>query len=194
MVVITSDNKFYSRLEIFCALSMKLPNFQKEKCFATKDNKYYNFREEYDVYAQEFDNFDAVINCLHEIEKAWKITKETKRLDDAYQNICGSVLIYNRWETDLNIGMYADKWMLSYSSKYTNEWKENLSRLGKNSKKITAFIPHHEVYDESEFISKEKVCLLLRKYLEENNWTGDFNHELYRKYLIEFQDLWLEEM
>jgi hypothetical protein len=90
--------------------------------------------------------------------------------------------------------MYADKWMLFDSSKYTNEWKENLSKLGKNSKEITAFLPHCEVYNESEFISKERVCLLLKKYLDENKWTGDFDHESYRRYLIESQALWIEEM
>jgi hypothetical protein len=194
MVAITDHNKFYSRLEIFCNFSIDLPGFKKEKCFSIKDDTYYNFRKEYDVYAQEFDNFDAVINCLYEIEQAWKTLKIARKLDDIYQNICGSVMIYNRWEINLNIGMYADRWMLSDSSKYTNEWKDNLSKFGRNSREITAFIPHCEVYDESEFISKEKVCLLIKQYLEENNWNGDFDYESYYEYLLEFQDLWIKEM
>jgi hypothetical protein len=62
---INDSNIFYSRLEVFSTSNIILDGFRREKCFAIKNNSRYNQEKEYDVYAQELDNFDSVINCLY---------------------------------------------------------------------------------------------------------------------------------
>jgi hypothetical protein len=168
---------FYCRLEIFVASGVILPGFIVERCFNIRDNNYYSQEKEYDVYSREFDDYGSVIDCLYEIERAWENTRKSDLIGDLGINEGASILIYNQWGIDLYLGMYNNRWLLSYVSKYTNEWKENFAITSKEeySKTIVLRIPYYEEKDEEEFISKEKVCALTKKWLETNDDNGDFS-------------------
>jgi hypothetical protein len=176
------DNKdyelFYSRIEIFCTSNIVLPSFNKDKCFYVRNSDNYNQLKKYEVCAREFNDYNSTIDCLYEIEKIWKNMGIVNSLQ--YPNFtdeCASIIIYNRWGLDLAIGMYRDRWLLSLCSKYTYEWKENRAKNTRNEeeKMIVLRIPYCQEESEDEFISKEKVCSLLKKWLETNDRSGDFD-------------------
>lgn len=184
-----NHNDFYCKIEIFCFSNILLPGFAKEKCFAIKDDNYYNFREEYDVYAQDFFDYRSVIDCLNIINERFNNIK--------YQNIstkqCESILIYNKWNLDLKLSMYSNRWMLSCSSRLTNEWKDNLDKFGREQETVTTRVPHYEEYDFCEFISRERVCQLIRNFLDKNDWNGDFDISKSYDYSAKFWKLWIQE-
>jgi hypothetical protein len=175
------DNKdyelFYSRIEIFCKSNIVLPSFNKAKCFRVKDSDDYSQLKEYEVCAREFDDYNSTIDCLYEVEKVWKNMGIMNSLQ--YPNFtdeCASIIIYNRWGLDLAVGMYRDRWLLSLYSKYTYEWKENFAKNARKEEKMMVLrIPYYQEESEDEFISKEKVCSLLEKWLETNDQSGDFD-------------------
>jgi hypothetical protein len=169
--------KFYCRIETFCISNINLSEFKKEKCFSIKDNINYNQKKEYDVFAKEFNDFNPVVSCLYEIESAWKILQEGKEVIEDCMELGASIMIYNQCKIDLYIGMYNNKWFLSHLSKYTNEWKENYSRNIKNNSggSVILHIPFYQDEDIDEFISKEKVCALLKEWLETSKYAVDFD-------------------
>jgi hypothetical protein len=187
------DNEFYCKIEIFCFSNIILPEFVKGICFKIKDDDYYNFREEYSVYTKDFYEYQSVIDCLNIVNKQFN--------DIKYQNMdkkqCESVLLYNKWrKSPLDLSMYGDKWMLLHRSILTNEWKENLDRFGREQETVITRIPYYEEYEWCEFISKERVYLLVKDFLEKGNsykQIGDFDEDNYNKYLHDFWQSWIED-
>jgi hypothetical protein len=179
--------QFYSRIEVFCISNLILPDFNRGKCFRVRNNENYNQLKEYEVYTREFNDYNSTIDCLYEIEKTWENMGIVNSIQ--YPNTtdeCASILIYNRWGLDLAVGMYKDRWLLSLYSKYTYGWKENFAKNAKvEEKTIVLRIPYYEEESEDEFISKEKVCSLLMKWLEENDQSGDFDGDRRIAYMEE---------
>ncbi|PSB54477.1 hypothetical protein C7B77_18060 [Chamaesiphon polymorphus CCALA 037] len=168
---------------------MTFLDFMKEKCLQVKDDSYFDDIEDYVIYAKEFDNLDSVIDCIYEIEKTWKNSnkKETLWVDGVTEyERCNSIMIYNQWKNHLTINIYLDRWMLSGISSLTNEWKENLKNAKGEINRIYSKVVEWKSNDESEFISRQKACSLLKKWLRTNDWEGDFDHKEYCNYRHEY--------
>jgi hypothetical protein len=189
----STDNDFYCKIEIFCFSNVFLPGFIKEKCFKIKDNDYYSFREEYNVYTKSFCEYQPIIDCLNIINEQFNNIN--------YQSLgtkqCESILIYNKWrKSPLYLSMYGNKWMLLHRSRLTNEWKENLDKFGREQETIVTRIPYYEEYEWCEFISKERVYLLVKDFLDRGDLyklIGDFDERKYHEYLDDFWQSWIED-
>ncbi len=169
--------QFYSRLEVFCNCNLYLPNFKKEVCFRVKDDVGYNKDLNYSVNCVEFSDFDSTINCLYQIESAWEILRKGKEVSEDCMETGASIMIYNQSKLNLYIGMSKNKWFLSHLSKYTNEWKENYSKNIKNNSgsSVILYIPFCQDENTDEFISKERVCALLKEWLQTGKYAVDFD-------------------
>jgi hypothetical protein len=193
------DNKniiqFYCRVEVFCSSKIELSELNRGKCFAVKDEDDYNQKKEYDVFAREFYDYDSVINCLYKIESAWKILQKGIERADNCMGCGASVMIYNQWMSELYIGMYNDRWFLSHLSEYTNEWKENYAiDIKTNSESsVVLHIPFYQDENTDEFISKQRVCALLKEWLETNKRNVDFDGSekiAYMEKILKLNNLW----
>ncbi len=87
--------------------------------------------------------------------------------------------------------MHLNKWMLGGVSLFTDEWKENLQKLDYFTNYVWTRTPENDDidFDECEFISKEKVCLLLNEWLETNEYSQELTYEQYSNYMHEFHNL-----
>jgi hypothetical protein len=172
-----SIGNFYSRVEVFCVSSLNLTGFIREKCFDIKNNIDYNQKKEYDVFAKEFSDCQSTLNCIYEIETVWKKSQEGQNKPEYCTPSGASIMVYNQWELDLYIGIYDDKWFLSSLSEYTNEWKKNYAENVKNKSggSVILYIPFYQDIDADEFISKERVCALLKEWLETSEYAVDFD-------------------
>jgi hypothetical protein len=181
------NDKFYSRIEIACCLEILLPGFKKERYLASLDRDINS--SEYDVYAKEFDDLESTIGCLCKIEKTWNISRYLENNEnEIIKKQCMSLMIYNQWENMLDIQMYLDKWRLSGISEYTYEWKENTTKikeLCKYPKYLVAYIPFPHDVAEDEFISKERVIQLTKKWLEIDDMLADFDIDKHIAYMKE---------
>ncbi|WP_146138420.1 hypothetical protein [Chamaesiphon polymorphus] len=170
---------------------MKPNNFIKSRHSDIEDIEYYNSVTVYDVYSRNFDDYKSVIECLHEVEEIYKTEIFSLENNDALKNYCFSLFIYNKWKSSLRICMHLNKWRLGGVSLLTNEWKENLQKLDDFPNYVWVRTPENDDidFDECEFISKEKACLLLYEWLETNEYSKDLTYEEYSSYRNEFYNL-----
>jgi hypothetical protein len=182
-----TNQEFYCRLEISCFFNIMPEQFVKARCLEIHNNQQYDSITDYDVYSRDFDDYESVIKCLYDIEDIYE-TKASAD-NDISSNYCISIYIYNRWESPLHIAMYLNKWMLGGISLLTNEWKENLEKLDRLPNYIWTRMPGDDMdFEECEFISKEKVCLLLNEWLEIGKCNKDLTYRQHNDYMNEFRN------
>ncbi|HEY9876308.1 MAG TPA: hypothetical protein V6D12_22965 [Candidatus Obscuribacterales bacterium] len=80
--MMTAKPKVYCRLELFCIYDLEeCKSLKKEKSLSVRDyNDLYTI-EEYDVYVEEHQNYQSVINRIIELNNIWK-KSELKRYWD----------------------------------------------------------------------------------------------------------------
>jgi hypothetical protein len=180
-------NNWYCRLETFCFFEMAISELhKKEKYFLVKNNPMFNTKDIYDVYAEQYDNIDSVINRLLNIEKIWMSRHNFKDInywdknknisnDHDYEITCMSAMLYNQWGDSLNVGMHCDKWIVLSLSKYTNECKDNIERTTNIKPRIINIcVPETTEIFDYEFISKKKSIELIQDFLDTNKISMDF--------------------
>jgi hypothetical protein len=183
----------YCRLEIFCSLNLELfLKYDKEQALLiqilNKSKNIISYYRDYDVFAENHHNFNSVISCLSQIEQEWRKLNPTLIKNDGNQIMCPSVLLYNKWGNHLTVGMYLDRIFIFEYSKYTTEWQECLANLDKNEEReILLYIPEPIEFGECEFIPNKKAHLLLKEWLDNNNYIKDFNDEVYYSYLLDIE-------
>jgi hypothetical protein len=171
----------YCRLETYCFFDIKQLGFLKqEKSLAVQKDSYYDDVKDYDVYAEEYNDLESVLSRISQIEEEW-IKKNNLEKNRNYwefnendqsaigdsETSCISVIIYNKWNNEIYVGMCFGRWMIVFYSDFTNECKENLQKAkNRKPRSMVLYLPQYTDFYDYQFISKEKVSLLIEEWLE----------------------------
>jgi len=185
----TVKQEVYCRLELFCIYALEeCQNLKKERCFFIKDDNNFNNIKEYDVYVENFQNFKSVVNRIIELNEIWH-KSELKKCwaEEIGENIIISVMLYNCQKDNMTIGISEAGWIMPGFSYYTQEYENNLIRLGKpDIKKERSFVlysPQYTEFSESDFIPQEAACSLIKEWLDTGTYLKYFiNQSIYENY------------
>jgi hypothetical protein len=183
----------YCRLEIFCLydrihdLKYKQPS-KKEKSLLIRDNNKLNAVEDYDVYVEEYDNFQSLEARIADLYDIWLnfCNKQERSLNttegiNSYEGIvCISVMLYNRWGNFMAVGVSEAGWIVPYYYRFTTDYENNLRKRGKvnfeeKEKFFILYIPQNSESTEYECISRETAHSLIEEWLD----TGDFTKHFF---------------
>jgi hypothetical protein len=177
------DISSYCRLEFFCFLGLEKSGIsKKEKCFLFQDFSEFIDNENYDVYAEDYDNISSVISRISEIGKEfdtkyhlgfqnyWNVMIDEN--EEEQEIGAASVMLYNKWGNDLIVAVLFDKWMIP---SHTYESYENYKYRNNNKRSVILQLPDYSMFSENEFISNKVASLMIKEWLD----TNDIDTDLY---------------
>ncbi len=189
--------KNYCRLEIFCVYDIDNNELAiKEKSLSVQNDKNLKYVKDYDVYVEKYQDFISVKNRIIKLGNIWKQyhpeieipwTEEEKKAcysgkKETSRNIYISVVLYNQWGDNINVGISHAGWVIPEVSCYTLEYENNIIKLGNidfsNQRIFVIFTPQVTEFFECDFISEKSACSLIKEWLETGEYT---KHSIKRK-------------
>jgi hypothetical protein len=173
----------YCRLEFFCFLGIdKIGISKKEKCLLSQDFLEYINNEDYDVYAEDYDDISSVISRISEIGNEYDIKYHLEYPDywnepidpngDEQEIGAASVMLYNQWGKYIIVAVLFDKWMIP---SHTYESYENYKHRNNDIISVVLQTPEYSMFSEKQFMSNKIASLMIKEWLE----TNDIDTELY---------------
>jgi hypothetical protein len=194
----------YCRLEFYCLLGVdKIEISKKEKCLLFQDLSEFVDVQDYDVYAEDYDNINSVISRISEIGKEYD-TKYHSGDRDYWSDMrvnngneqeidAAPVMLYDQWGNELIVNeqeisaasvMLYNQWgndlivAVLFDKwmipQHTYESYENYKHRN-NPKSVILQLPEYSMFSEKQFVSNKTASLMIKEWLD----TNDINTEFY---------------
>lgn len=191
----------YCRLEHFCLHELiKDKQIKKTKSIFHYDENDPDVPDyAVDVYLEEYNNFESAKARIVELNQIWRKanpekerfwTEEERKLcfvqeiiDSNVNDECLSVILYNRWNDHIVVGISCLGWIIPGFTRYTQEYIDNYNRkqniFFEKDKTFVFYMPERTEFLYDEFVSEKTARSLIKEWLD----TGQ-----YRKYLTNHVD------
>lgn len=192
-------SKIYCRLEHLCLYKLEdRQSLKKTKSIFLYDEDDLDTPDyATDVYIEEYNDFSSVKARIIELNQIWRQrhpekerywTKQEKEkystkgiINSDFKDKYLSVMLYNRWQDLMVIGISYLGWIMPGFSNYTMECinkKIKQKKLNLKEKSLVFYTPEWTEFSESDFISENAACYLIKQWLDTGQYTKYFVNKL----------------